>query len=210
MPISEYLHTQTLDATLRGVTFSAPSSTYVGLHLAATFSSDALIGETSISISNSLHTGAKMQLSSESEHEERAYVGSVTGSGPYTIELVDSGGSSYSLTENHSADEYIEFMPALSGSDTIEPSATEYSRVEVAADGTGWSKSSLIYSNTDNLEWVKAESGWGVATAFLIYDAATAGNLIWAYDATWNVSVDNKDTFIVEAGGLKIDKSKFE
>lgn len=210
MPISEYLHNQVLGATLRGETFTAPSTTYIGLHLATTFNSNASIGDTTISIVDSVHVGASLQLSSESENEEQVYIGSITGSGPYTVSLVDSDGAVYSLTEDHSAGEFIEFMPALDDSDTIEPSATEYGRVEVLADGTGWNESFLVYSNANDLQWEKANSEWGVSTAFLVYDAETAGNLIWAYDATWNIHIEENDDFIIEAGGLEIDKSKFE
>lgn len=209
MPISDALHNGLLTQVFGGSTWSVPSSLWVGLHLATTLSSASSIGETSISVTDSVAAGMRLNISSESVEEEVAYAGSVSGSGPYTIDLVDSGGSTYSLTDNHSSGDFVEFMPALDDSYTIEPTVSEYSRVELINDGTSWSQSGTTFSNAVDIAFPKATSEWGVVTSFLLYDSSSAGTLVWAYNADWNIKIDDTDNFLIEAGDIQINKQEF-
>ncbi len=209
MPTSDALHNGLLTQVFGGSAWSVPSSLWVGLHLATTLSSASSAGETSISTTDAIETGMRLNISSERVEEEVAYAGPVSGSGPYIVDLVDSGGSTYSLTDNHSSGDFVEFMPALDDSYTIEPTASEYSRVELVNDGTSWSQSGTTFSNAVDIAFPKATSTWGVVTSFLLYDSSSGGTLVWAYNTDWNIKIDDTDNFLIEAGDIQINKQEF-
>jgi hypothetical protein len=66
------------------------------------------------------------------------------------------------------------------GSNAVEVSGGGYTRVSVAAASWGTPGSSpLQVTNTATINFPTATASWGSIVAWGIYDAQTAGNLIW-------------------------------
>ncbi len=205
MPMSDDLHTGFLTQMFGGSEWTPPSSIWVGLHRAATLSTDSDAGESFINLNENMYTGARLNISSASSTEEVAYVGSISGSGPYTANLINKDGSDYSLIDNHYSGDYVEFMPTLDDAYTLEPTSSQYARVELANNSTSWNQSGTILENAVDIGFPEAGSDWGLITSFLLYDSSSGGSLLWAYKAEWNVEAANKNNFVIKPGGLNIE-----
>ena len=102
----------------------------------------------------------------------------------------------------------------LTGAPSDSAAGTEvagdaYARVAVNRTGTGWDAATGDSpSTTDNSGTISFPTatgdGWGTVTHFGIYDAATAGNLLYWADLTASKAVGAGDTASFAAGALTV------
>jgi len=92
--------------------------------------------------------------------------------------------------------------PTDAGSGTeVSTSGTAYSRQSIAFS----SASSGSTSNSADVEFSQATgSGFGTVTHFGIYDASTAGNLLFHGALTSSKTIDAGDVFKIASGNLSI------
>lgn len=94
--------------------------------------------------------------------------------------------------------------PSDSGGGT-EVSGNGYSRVEItakfnAASGTGGSLS----SNADITGFTASGGNWGTVTSIGIFDASTAGNLLFYTALDSDAIVNDGDSFQISSGNLTV------
>lgn len=80
-------------------------------------------------------------------------------------------------------------MPAEDGTAGVEvsPTSTGYARVAVTGNATNWPISGTTPQQVQNASAVQfptATASWGTVVGFGIYDAATAGNLLYGNSFT--------------------------
>lgn len=89
-----------------------------------------------------------------------------------------------------------------------EATGGAYARVAVVRTGAGWNAaagtSPAVTDNTGAITFPTATASWGTVTHFGIYDAATAGNLLYWADLTASKAIANGDTASFAAGALDI------
>jgi hypothetical protein len=89
--------------------------------------------------------------------------------------------------------------PSDSGGGT-EVSGGGYARQPVtfsaASDGS--------ISNSEDITFPQATANWGTIVAVGLFDAATAGNLLWYGDLTQSKTVNSGDIFKIPAGNLTV------
>lgn len=91
--------------------------------------------------------------------------------------------------------------PTIDGSGHTEPSAgSGYARVKLAnlsapSDG--------VICNSGEISFAKSTSDWGKITHFLLFDAATGGNLLLFEQITKPHTVEESTTVIIETDSLK-------
>lgn len=87
------------------------------------------------------------------------------------------------------------------------------SGTEVSTSGTAYSRQSIAFSaassgstsNSADVEFSQATgSGFGTVTHFGIYDASTAGNLLFHGALTSSKTIDAGDVFKIASGNLSI------
>jgi hypothetical protein len=86
--------------------------------------------------------------------------------------------------------------PSDTGGGT-EVSGGSYARVAVARTGAGFNAASGALATTNNTGTVTfptASGSWGTVTQFGIFDAATAGNLLYWGDLTVSKTIGTGDT----------------
>lgn len=88
--------------------------------------------------------------------------------------------------------------PALNGSGGVEvsTSGTAYGRVEITSTGSSWtgpSGANQEYSNIADIIFNVPTANWGTLTAIGIYDASSAGNLMYVAPLTTPKTVSNGD-----------------
>lgn len=94
--------------------------------------------------------------------------------------------------------------PSDSGGGT-EVSGGSYARLTVANNATNWpAASGGAKSNGTALTFTTATASWGTVVAFGIFDAATAGNLLYWATLTTNKVIDNGDTAEFAVGDLDV------
>ncbi len=95
--------------------------------------------------------------------------------------------------------------PSDSGGGT-EVTGGSYARKAVSTTG-GWNAPGVggLTDNAATQTFVTATASWGTITHFGIFDAATAGNLLFHGALTASKVVGSGDTFQFEAGGLDIN-----
>lgn len=94
--------------------------------------------------------------------------------------------------------------PSDAGGGT-ECSAGNYARKAMDNDGVTWNTaSSGATSNKIDITFVEANASWGTVTAFGIFDADSAGNLLYWAELTTNKTIDSGDTAKFAAGDLDI------
>lgn len=94
--------------------------------------------------------------------------------------------------------------PTDSG-DGTEVSGGAYARVTVTNNATNWPAASAgAKSNGTTLTFATATASWGTVVAFGIFDALTAGNLLYWADLTTNKAVNNGDTASFNVNDLDI------
>ena len=89
-----------------------------------------------------------------------------------------------------------------------EVSGGNYARVAVVRTGAGFDAatgaSPATTDNTGVVTFPTASASWGTVTHFGIFDAATAGNLLYWADLTASKTVGSGDTASFAAGSLVI------
>jgi hypothetical protein len=100
------------------------------------------------------------------------------------------------------------FTAAPSDSATgTEVTGGSYARVAVNRTGTGWNAATGALALTDNtgvITFPVATANWGTVTHFGIFDAVTAGNLLYWADLTTTKVINNGDSSNFAAGALDI------
>lgn len=91
-------------------------------------------------------------------------------------------------------------MPAGTGG--VEVSGGSYARVQL--DGSLAAAASESSVTNADLTFAAATADWGTITGVGIYDASSAGNLLWAGALAANKTVSNGDTFKIPSGSLTV------
>jgi len=95
-------------------------------------------------------------------------------------------------------------VPTDAGGGT-EVSGGAYTRVASTNDATNWPAASAgAKSNGTAITFTTATADWGTVVAFGIFDALTAGNLLYWADLTTNKAVNNGDTAQFNANDLDV------
>jgi hypothetical protein len=89
--------------------------------------------------------------------------------------------------------------PSDSGGGT-EVSGGSYARQAV----TFGAASGGSISNSADITFPQATANWGTIEAVGLFDASTAGNLLWYGDLTQSKTVNNGDIFKISAGNLTV------
>lgn len=82
-----------------------------------------------------------------------------------------------------------------------EVSGGSYARVSVTANGTEWSNTSGVLSNVNDINFPDATANWGTVTHVGVWDAASAGNLLFHGALTSSLVINNGQTNIKIAAG---------
>lgn len=94
--------------------------------------------------------------------------------------------------------------PSDSGGGT-EVSGGSYARVAVTNNLTNWpAASGGAKSNGTEIAFPEATASWGTVVAFAIFDAATAGNMLYWATLTANKTIDSGDTAKFAVGDLDV------
>ena len=99
--------------------------------------------------------------------------------------------------------------PVEAGTGVTEPAGSGYARVTVTSSAAGWTAatggaSGSTISNAAAITFPQASGAWGTVTYFVIYDAATAGNML-AYGAlTTAQAIGSGNTPSFAAGALTV------
>lgn len=89
--------------------------------------------------------------------------------------------------------------PGEAGGGT-ELSGDGYARQSVAFDAP----SDGVADNTSDIEFPQATGDWGEVTHVGLFDAETAGNLLWYGALTASKTINTDDQFVVSAGDLDV------
>jgi len=93
--------------------------------------------------------------------------------------------------------------PTDDGSGLAEPSGNAYTRAQTSAcDWNTASNGSL--NNAGDITFAQATGNWGTITHFVMFDAATAGNMLAHGVLSQSKSISESDTARFEAGDLDI------
>jgi len=94
--------------------------------------------------------------------------------------------------------------PSDSGGGT-EVSGGSYARVAVTNNATNWpAASGGAKSNGTEITFAEATASWGTVVAFAIFDAATAGNMLYWATLTTSKAIDSGDTAKFAVGDLDV------
>jgi len=85
----------------------------------------------------------------------------------------------------------------------VECTGGAYER-EAVARQTGWTSAGNATENASDITFTEATASWGTVVAFGLFDALSAGNLLYWGDLTTSKSIDNGDTAKIPAGDLDI------
>jgi hypothetical protein len=96
---------------------------------------------------------------------------------------------------------YSTTTPAKAGTGATEPTDAAYARVNISADLT---RTDSTIDNDSEIAFPVATEDQGTVTYALIYDAETAGNLLWYGELTASKVVDSGDTPRFAAGDVNI------
>lgn len=116
------------------------------------------------------------------------------------LKLIFNGTSIDDLAEDDSTspntDLYVSLhtsSPGISGNQTTNECAyTDYERVAVARDGTGWTVTANAVSPANPIEFPTATGGTEVATHFGIgTDVSGTGKLLWFGSVSPNINISN-------------------
>jgi hypothetical protein len=91
--------------------------------------------------------------------------------------------------------------PAEGGTGYTEPTGNNYSRVATAAADWGSAASGSI-SNANSVTFPTTTGSWGTVTYFLVFDAASSGNLLMYGVLSTPRSVAATNTPVFSAGSL--------
>lgn len=97
--------------------------------------------------------------------------------------------------------------PSDAGGGT-EVSGGAYARKEVVNNATNWPAATgttpTLKSNGIDIEFIEATADWGTVTAMGIYDAVTAGNLLYWGELTVDKAINDGDTAKFAVGDIDI------
>jgi len=94
--------------------------------------------------------------------------------------------------------------PSDSGGGT-EVTGGSYARVAVTNNVTNWpAASGGAKSNGTEIAFPEATASWGTVVAFAIFDAATAGNMLYWATLTTSKTIDQGDTAKFAVGDLDV------
>ena len=80
-----------------------------------------------------------------------------------------------------------------------------YARKAVTNNATQWpAASGGAKSNGEDIEFAQATGDWGTCVAFAIFDALTAGNMLYWADLETSKAVNSGDTAKFSAGDLDV------
>lgn len=86
-----------------------------------------------------------------------------------------------------------------------EVTGGSYARVAVTNNATNWpAASGGAKANGTAVTFVTATANWGTVVAFGIFDAATAGNLLYWADLTVSKAVNSGDTASFAVGDIDV------
>ena len=95
--------------------------------------------------------------------------------------------------------------PLEDGSGLAEPSGGSYARVETST--SDWTAASGgLLSNANDITFPEATGSWGTCTHFALFDAATAGNMLYYGALTASKSPTSGDVAKFAAGDLTISQ----
>ena len=97
--------------------------------------------------------------------------------------------------------------PGVAGSNILEPSGNNYSRVGYSNDnGTAdWSAPvEGITTNISDVQFSKSTGAWGVITYFFIADSSSGGNVLYYEILSTPITVETNSTVQFLAGDLTI------
>lgn len=96
--------------------------------------------------------------------------------------------------------------PSDTGGGT-EVSGGSYARVAVVRTGAGWNAATgtlALSANTGVITFPTASGSWGTVTQFGIFDAVTAGTMIYWGDLTTSKTISSGDTATFAAASISI------
>ncbi len=102
--------------------------------------------------------------------------------------------------------------PADDGTGGVEVSGGSYARQQVNQDGATppyWNaiaqdSGAALTDNNGEIAFPQATASWGTVVAVGIYDASSAGNLLYHGNLSASKTVDNGDTFKFATGDLDL------
>ncbi len=112
------------------------------------------------------------------------------------------GGVAFTAPATHVA--LFTVAPSDTGGGT-EVTGGAYGRVAVTNNTTNWpvaTGATAAKSNGTVITFTTASASWGTVVAFGIFDATTAGNLLWWGDLTTSKAIANGDTASFAATSL--------
>jgi len=91
------------------------------------------------------------------------------------------------------------------GTGATEPVALGYARVAVTNNKTNWSTAaSGILSNLTAIQFPESTGSWGTITHVAVYDAASAGNMLYFEALTSSRAVPTLTTVLFAAAGFVV------
>lgn len=90
--------------------------------------------------------------------------------------------------------------PTDDGSGAAEPSGNAYARVATVAGD--WSRTDNVTENANQLAFPEATGSWGTLTHFMVYDAASGGNMIFHGALDVAKAITTNETLRFPAGNL--------
>lgn len=121
------------------------------------------------------------------------------------LELLDHmlGNTAYSAPANVYIALYTTVPTDAGGG--VEVTGGSYVRLTVINNTTNWPDASGgAKANGVAFTFVEATASWGTVVAFGIFDAVTAGNLLYWADLTTNKTIDSGDTAQFAIGDLDV------
>ena len=98
--------------------------------------------------------------------------------------------------------------PSLDGTGAVEPSSlTGYSRTEL--ENLGQPVNGVV-TNAAAISFNESSANWGTMTHFVIFDAATDGNLLMYDPLPAPRSIENATIVTIKAGSLKLNVQNIE
>jgi len=91
--------------------------------------------------------------------------------------------------------------PNLAGGNVTEPTGNGYARVPLNSLGA---PSNGLVSNTEQVEFAESTAAWGMLTHYVVYDAATGGNLLMYGELSSTRTVEGNTVMFFKAGELKL------
>lgn len=160
----------------RGVSW--PDPYYYAIHFATTLSAGVSSGGNTITVPVPMGVrdivtgeGGNLIIEPETVLAEQHVVQSISGSGPYTITLVDT------LTNSHAMDVWVAFDPGPNAEYINEHSGDNYSRATLTNDITSFPDPVDGVTNSGvQITWAIPSAPWEKATHVVEWDDPTAGD----------------------------------